>query len=85
MLKPLQILVFFLLISVLCGAGFAQGSTIIPAIPGSQIFPLSQVKEGLKGTARTVFRGTAPEEFGVEILGVIPGSIGPHQDMIIGN
>ncbi|MGB5015290.1 MAG: hypothetical protein WBO68_14810 [Pyrinomonadaceae bacterium] len=84
MLKPLQILVFFLLISVLCGAGFAQGSTIIPAIPGSQIFPLSQVKEGLKGTARTVFRGTAPEEFGVEILGVIPGSIGPHQDMIIG-
>ncbi len=77
-------MVFFLLISVLCGAGFAQGTSIIPAIPGSQIFPLSQVKEGLKGTARTVFRGTAPEEFGVEILGVIPGSIGPHQDMIIG-
>lgn len=46
--------------------------------------PLSEVREGMKGTAKTVFRGTVPEEFSVEILGVVPGSIGPKQDMIIG-
>lgn len=46
--------------------------------------PLSEVKEGMQGKAHTVFRGTKPEEFNVEILGVVPGAIGPRQDMIIG-
>lgn len=38
----------------------------------------------MQGKAHTVFRGTKPEEFSVEILGVVPGAIGPRQDMIIG-
>jgi hypothetical protein len=45
---------------------------------------LSEVKEGMRGTAKTVFRGSVPEEFSVEILGVVPGGIGPRQDMIVG-
>ena len=45
---------------------------------------LSEVKEGMTGTARTVFRGSEPEDFSVEILGVVPGGIGPKQDMIVG-
>lgn len=84
MSKPLQIFAFFLILSVLYGTGFSQKASVIPAVPGAEVFPLSQLKEGMKGTARTVFRGTEPEEFGVEILGVVPGSIGPHQDLIIG-
>ncbi len=47
-------------------------------------FPLADVKEGLRGTARTVFKGTVPTEFNVEILGVLNGGVGPKQDMIIG-
>lgn len=50
----------------------------------AQFFPLSELKEGMKGTARTVFRGSEPEEFQVEILGIVPGYIGPKQDMIVG-
>ena len=50
----------------------------------SQIFPIGEIREGMRGTARTVFRGTVPEEFNVEILGVIPNWIGPKQDVIIG-
>ncbi|MDQ3322344.1 MAG: hypothetical protein M3525_07930 [Acidobacteriota bacterium] len=50
----------------------------------TQFFPLSQLKEGMKGTAWTVFRGSEPEEFQVEILGVVPGAVGPKQDMIVG-
>ncbi len=50
----------------------------------ARFFPVSELKEGMKGTARTVFRGSEPEEFSVEILGVVPGAIGPHQDMIVG-
>jgi len=51
---------------------------------GAQILPLAEVKEGMRGTALTVFRGTEPEAFNVEILGVLPGAIGPKQDLIIG-
>ena len=50
----------------------------------SRFLPLSSVREGMRGTARTVFRGTEPEEFNVEILGVLPGAVGPKQDLIIG-
>ncbi|MDQ2746000.1 MAG: hypothetical protein M3T96_01930 [Acidobacteriota bacterium] len=49
-----------------------------------QFFPLSELREGMKGTARTVFHGSEPEEFQVEILGIVPGYIGPKQDMIVG-
>jgi hypothetical protein len=38
----------------------------------------------MHGTARTVFRGNVPEEFQVEILGVMPNWIGPKQDLIVG-
>ena len=34
------------------------------------LLPLSEIKEGMKGTARTVFRGSEPEEFNVEIPAV---------------
>lgn len=47
------------------------------------LFPLEDVKPGLKGIARTVFAGSVPEEFGVEILGVLPGFPGPRQTAII--
>jgi hypothetical protein len=49
----------------------------------TQFFPLSELKEGMKGTARTVFRGTEPEEYQVEIIGIVPGAVGPKQDMIV--
>ena len=59
----------------------------LPPAPTSvtpQIFPLSELREGMRGTAKTVFRGSKSEEFNVEILGIVPNSIGPKQDMIIG-
>lgn len=63
-----------------------SGQTVVSTdgATGSQVMPLSEVKEGMRGTARTVFKGSLPEEFGVEILGVLPGAIGPQQDLIIG-
>ena len=55
----------------------------IRAIKDSRMFPLEDLRPGMKGTARTVFSGTEPEEFGVEILGVMPGFPGPRQSAII--
>jgi hypothetical protein len=51
--------------------------------PASALFPLKELRPGMKGVARTVFSGSEPEEFGLEILGVLPGFTGPRQSTII--
>lgn len=86
-IRHLAIVFAFLCLS---SAAFAQTSSAGPISSSSnstetnKFLPLSEVREGMRGTARTVFRGTEPEEFSVEILGVVPGGIGPKQDMIVG-
>ncbi|MGH9947913.1 MAG: SpoIVB peptidase S55 domain-containing protein [Pyrinomonadaceae bacterium] len=50
----------------------------------TRLMRLSDVREGMRGVARSVFKGTEPEEFNVEIIGVVPGGIGPKQDLIVG-
>src|SRR5215471_7420110 len=52
-------------------------------VAAGALFPLEEVRPGLKGIARTVFSGSEPEEFGVEILGVLDGFTGPRQSTII--
>jgi hypothetical protein len=48
-----------------------------------RLFPLEDLRPGMKGTSWTVFSGTEPEEFGVEILGLLPGFPAPRQTAII--
>jgi hypothetical protein len=51
--------------------------------PVLALYPLEDVRPGMKGVARTVFTGTEPQEFSLEILGVLPGFTGPRQSTII--
>jgi len=46
------------------------------------IFPLSQIKAGMKGKGKTVFIGDKIEEFDVEILGVLR-NFQPKKDLIL--
>jgi len=71
-----------LLIATLTGVVSAQ-KTVSAVPPGLQLFPLEDIRPGMKGTAKTVFSGTEPEDFGVEVLGVLPGFPGPRQSAII--
>ncbi len=48
-----------------------------------RLMPLEEVKPGMKGIAKTVFQGSEPEEFGVEILGVMRGLQNPKRSAII--
>ncbi len=50
--------------------------------PAQDFYPLSEVRAGQQGVARTVFQGTEIEEFGVEVLGVLE-NVGPKQSLII--
>jgi hypothetical protein len=64
----------------------AQNAISVTAGPPpstGEIFPLSEVRPGMKAVAWTVFTGTAPEPMDVEILGVLHGARGPKQDMIL--
>ena len=47
------------------------------------IFPLSDVRAGLKGVGRTIFEGDKIEEFQVEILGVLKNAIAPKRGLIL--
>src|SRR5262249_38017551 len=66
------------LLTALClSAGALRAATDIP------YFPKDQVRPGMTGVGRTVFQGHVPEEFQVEILGLLKNAIGPGQDMIL--
>jgi hypothetical protein len=47
------------------------------------IFPIGDVRPGLKGVGRTIFQGDKIEEFQVEILGVLKNAQAPKRDIIL--
>jgi hypothetical protein len=51
-------------------------------VSGTSI-PLSQIKAGQKGEVWTVFQGTQPEPFTVEVTGVILNAVGPGKSLIL--
>lgn len=79
----------FAKVLVIAVAIFAFSSVVMAQAPvverarDVRLFPLEDLRPGMKGTARTVFSGTEPQEFGVEILGVLPGYPAPRQSAII--
>src|SRR5262245_29273152 len=75
--------VLIIVLGLILTPSLSAQKSMAPAIDGPQLFPLEDIRPGLKGTAKTVFSGTQPEEFGVEILGVLPGFPGPRQSAII--
>lgn len=47
------------------------------------IFPLNEVRPGLKGVGRTIFEGDKIDEFQVEVLGVLKNAIAPKRSLIL--
>ena len=79
-------------VAVFCVLAAAQKQTVPPVAKSqpaaapldARLFPLEELRPGMKGLAYTVFSGKEPQEFGVEILGVLPGFPAPRQSAIIG-
>jgi hypothetical protein len=59
-------------------AGLALPQTVPPSV-----FPLKDLRAGMKGVGKTVFAGMTVSDFGVEILGVLE-NVGPRQSIILG-
>jgi hypothetical protein len=72
-----------ILILALNGMVNAQKPLVDANAKDPRLFALEDLRPGMKGVSRTVFSGTEAQEFGVEILGVLPGFPGPRQSAII--
>jgi hypothetical protein len=70
--------------SIAAGALLAVGATIPLAHGDAKLATISpaEVKEGMKGYGLTVFKGTEPERFDVEVIGVLH-SFRPGQELIV--
>ena len=75
--------VLFALFLFLQMTGLAQGTTSGASSKATEYYPLEDVRPGQKGVARTVFAGASPEEFNLEVLGVLPGFPAPRKSVII--
>ena len=51
--------------------------------PTATFMPLTQVQPGMRGYGMTVFRGSKPERFEVEVLGTLDGMPNPKQSIVI--
>jgi hypothetical protein len=76
------VLILGIAITLIPGSTFGQKMERAAAVD-PRMFAVEDLRPGMKGVARTVFSGTETQEFGVEILGVLPGFPGPHQSGII--
>src|SRR5579862_6774119 len=48
-----------------------------------EIFPLSQIKPGMKGEAYTIFAGDQIEKFDLVVIGVMPNFLAPKESIIL--
>lgn len=78
-----KVLLVGMLLAIVSSLAVGQKPAASVTPPDVRLFPLEDLRPGMKGTASTVFSGTTPQEFSVEILGVLPGFPGPRQSAII--
>ena len=78
-----KILLTTLFVAFGFSASLAQKPAIAAPPKDARLFALEDLRPGMKGVSRTVFAGTEPQEFAVEILGVLPGFPAPRQSAII--
>ncbi|MDB4930903.1 MAG: hypothetical protein JWM10_3387 [Myxococcaceae bacterium] len=68
--------------SVLVAAGALLAQVPRPAAGGIETMAVDDVRPGMRGYGLTVFRGTRPERFDVEVLDTIH-NFRPHMDLIL--
>ena len=71
---------FRLLLLALAGAAGAFAAALPADAP---VLPLDGLKPGMKGEVWTVFKGTEPEPFSVEVTGVVRNALGPGKSLIL--
>jgi hypothetical protein len=73
-----HVLSAFCFLAILTGVALASDST-----SNQNLMPLDQVRPGMKGYGMSVFQGSKPERFEVEVLGTLEGVPNPRQSLVI--
>src|SRR5688572_2269829 len=68
-------------VSLLFLAALARSLAVQPS--HDSVISLDELKPGQKGEVWTVFQGTTPEPFEVEVTGVLRNSLGPGKSLIV--
>ncbi len=76
------LLALAVLVGLLAPLGLWQTARAQGKTAPSGILPVKDIKPGMKGYGLTVFKGTKPERFGVEVIGVLK-NFQPRQDLIL--
>src|SRR5580658_5249304 len=71
------------LYALLLAIALLVGSAPARAADDSTLFPLSDVKLGMKGVVYTIFDGDQVEKVDLEVIGVLHNAVGPKQDVIL--
>ncbi len=72
---------FLLFVAVFLGCFAAPSLRAQPASVAT--IPLDELRAGQRGQVWTVFRGTEPESFDVEVTGVVRNALGPGKSLIL--
>lgn len=74
----------------LAGAALLAALALLaPAAPGraqpvdAPVLPLDELRPGMKGEVWTVFQGSTPEAFTVEVTGIVRNALGPGKSLIL--
>ena len=71
----------FAVIAVLALAAFVGARAADGTSPA--LFPLSEVRPGMKGYIDTIFTGDTVERVDLEVIGILHNAIGPKEDVIL--
>jgi hypothetical protein len=81
-MRRLATLIFPVVLAVLAVAA-AFGQSRQTGQPKTDFFPLDKVKPGMRAVGYTVFAGSEPKKFELEILGVLNGFPNPQQSAVL--
>ena len=73
---------FLVFVSIAFGIVLASVATLAQQRTQTLTFPVDQLRPGMRGYGLTVFRGTQPERFDVEVIDVLH-NFRPDQDLIL--
>ena len=72
------------ILTAFCLIALLTVTTLASDLNGNANFmPLEQVRPGMKGHGMSVFQGSKPERFEVEVLGTLKGMPNPKQAIVI--
>ena len=72
---------FFFFAVLMAGSVFGQVSQSAPQ--KTEFFPIDEIKPGMRAVGYTVFVGSEPKPFELEILGVLKGFPNPGQSSVL--